>query len=149
MSAKKKTPTPSSFDLFDNKAGLVEEILQLDIYGRTTVAKCRYTVKAKKGDNVDVAFSKFVYVAKVSATCSVEDVSSGRFDVDLGYHIVLNKARALALAKYGKFLLSLDKAVTRRINGLDILSKATIARTASVNDSLISINDYLLKTRGN
>lgn len=149
MSDKKKTPTPSSFDLFDNKAGLVEEILQLDTYGRTTVAKCRYTVKAKKGDTTDVAFSKFVYVAKASTTCSVEDVSSGKFDVDLGCHIVLNKTRAIALAKYGKFLVSLDKAVTKRIHILDILSKATIARTASVNDSLISINDYLSKTRGN
>ena len=146
MSDKK---TPSSFNLFDNKAGLVEEILQLDTYGRTTVAKCRYTVKAKKGDNVDVAFCKFEYVAKVSTTCSVEDVSSGRFDVDLGCDIVLNKARAKALTEYGKYLVSLDKAVTTRIHILDILSKATIARTASVNDSLISINDYLLKTRGN
>ena len=141
--------TPSYIALFKNNAGLVEKILDVDTYGRTTVVECVYTVKVKKGDLTDLAFAKFKYIAKVSTTCSVEDASSGKFDVALGYKIALNKARAKALAKYGKFLVSLDKAVTKRIHILDILSKATIARTASVNDSLITINDYLSKTRGN
>lgn len=149
MSDKKKTPTPSSYDWFDNKAGLVEEILTLDTYGRTTIAHCKYTVKPNKDIFLSDTFDSFSCLVKASTTCSVEDASSGKFDVDLGYHIALNKARAKALTKYGKYLVAQTKEADRAVTIFTNIAKHILHKTASTNDTLIGINDYLSKTREN